>query len=107
VRVGVAIGAVLKFHPINRRLALWDVALPALQGSMFALQRIGGRGVRFRAERRWLESIKRVAVRALASADRLPKLTAMRIGVMAIRTLTKTQRLFEVTERMATVAFHQ
>ena len=51
VLVGVAIGAVSKFHRIYRFLTLWDMALRTLQQGMLAFEWVGSTGVLLSAER--------------------------------------------------------
>ena len=48
--ITVAVGAVLKFHLVNRPFASRKVALRALQRGMLAFQRIQGRRVFLQAE---------------------------------------------------------
>ena len=50
MRIAVAVGAMLKFHFVERRFASRKVTLCALQGGMLAFERIKGRSVFLQAE---------------------------------------------------------
>lgn len=59
--IAVAVGAVLKFHLVERRFASWEVTLRALQRGMLALQRIQGGRVFLQSELSWFKTVNAVA----------------------------------------------
>ncbi|MFZ0198575.1 MAG: hypothetical protein WB523_20080 [Candidatus Sulfotelmatobacter sp.] len=94
--VGVTIGAVAKLDRIDGSFAFRNMALGAPQRGMSALQWVGGRPMLFHSEGRGLKAVSGVAVRTLASACALGKLSSMWIGLVAVCAPLKRQSFLEV-----------
>jgi hypothetical protein len=103
--VFVAIHAAIKFDFVDCFFTSWDVALRALQRRMFALQRVGGRGMLVQAELGRLKSIHGVAGRAFSSIGPRGELALVLI-FMAVHAALKGNRLFKVAAAVTLHAFH-
>jgi len=106
VHVVVAIETLRKLDLEARVFAGGNMALCAIDVRMLALQRIQGCRVVFYSEQRWLESIHVVTRFATAAIGTLRELSAMGIRAVAVGTIVKCQRPFEIAGGMAFVAGH-
>jgi len=104
VRVLMAIRARRELHFVDSVLASRRVAFVASDGRMFPLERIMRRCVFLHTKLRWLPAFDRVAFRTLSLARPRLELPFVRIGSMAIRALSKGQRLLEIASGVAVAA---
>jgi len=103
--IRMAISTFLELDLVNRFLALIDVAFGALYREVLALQRIVAGVVIFGFECRRLESVDRVAGRALNAQRPLGKLPVVRI-LVAIRTLGEGNLFLKVPALVARRTIH-
>lgn len=101
VLVAVAVGAVCKLQFEQSVPALGNMTLRAGHRGVLRLQRIRRRGMIFYGEGGRLESIHRVAGRALAAVRAFCELAAMRVRLVAVHAFLKSQRLLEIAACMA------
>lgn len=102
----VAVGALGKVDLEERRPPRGNVALLALNGGMFSLERISAGSVLFHGECRWLEPIDRVAARTFSAVGTFYKLSAVRIRLVAIAALRMRDRPLKVRPDVAALAAH-
>ena len=101
VAIAMAIGAAIELHFENRVAAFRNVALRALQTRVTTLQRILGQSVLFHRKSRRFPPLHSVAGRTFSAIGALRKLTFVRIGLMAVHALGKSQGLLEISIGMA------
>ena len=77
------------------------MALRAFDFDVHFLQRVFRGGMLLHAEERGLPAVHCMAFRAFAFFLALGKLTAVRIGFVAVHALRKSERLFEIAADMA------
>lgn len=104
--ITVAVGAVLKFHLVERLFASRKVTLRTRQRGMLAFEWIQGRRVFLKAEPGRFKTIDAVAGRALDPARTLGELSSVRIGLVTVGALLKCQRLREISFGVALHTVH-
>ena len=105
MRVLVAVRAIRELHLVNGVLARGDMALRALHGGMFALERIPGSLMFLHAKQRRLPTLDPVAFRAFALQGTIRELAVMDIFV-AVGAIRESKRLLEFTSGVASRAIH-
>lgn len=106
VHIGMAIHAFGKSDLVARRCTGGKVAFRAGYLSVAAQKRVCGRRVRVHIEERRLPSIHVVARRAFSLVRPLGKLASVRIGCVAISAMRESDRLLEISSRVALQAVH-
>jgi hypothetical protein len=106
VTIAMTVRAPFKFDLEKRSLAPRDVALSAFQPGVPALQRVSSRYVFFYGKCRWLPPVHVMAGRAFALIRPLGELPIMRIGLVTIHALLKSQRLLKVAFDVALSAIY-
>ena len=106
VRILVAVRAILELDLVLRVLAFVDVALGAIHCEVLPFQRIVARVMILGREGRRLESIDRMAGRALNPLRTLGELPVVRIRQMAIRTLGERNLFLEIAALVAGCTIH-
>src|SRR5215469_17887741 len=91
----VAIGTEVELHPVECVLALWNMALIALDPRVTALERVLCRSMLLHGEKRRLPPLHLVAGGALAGIGTLGKLSVVRV-LVAIGALGERDRLFKI-----------
>lgn len=104
--VFVAVQAGCELHFVDGVLASWEMALTTLNSDVLSAQGIAGGVVLLHAEERWLPALDRMAFRALTFLRSRFKLAFVRVGFVAVHTVRKGQRLFEIAVQMALGATH-
>lgn len=104
VRILVAIRARRELHFVHGVLAGRRVAFVASDGRMLSFERVMRCRVLLHAKLRWLPAFDRVALRTLSLARPRLELPLVGIRSMAIRALSKGQRLFEIAAGVAVAA---
>src|SRR5262249_37332267 len=107
MRVLVAIRTSGKLDLVDCCFPGWRMALCAFDCCMLAIQWIPGRRVFFKTKLRWFEPLHRMTARALATIGPLSELPSVRIWLMTIHTLRKSDWLLKVAVRMTLIAGHR
>lgn len=106
VHIGMAIHAFGESDLVARRCTGGKMAFRAGHLSVAAQKRVCGRRVRVHIEERRLPSIHVVARRAFSLVRPLGKLASVRIGCVAISAMRESDRLLEISSRVALQAVH-
>ena len=104
--IAVAVRAPRELDLEQRGFARGYVTLRARDVSMLPDQGISRAGVLLQSEYCGLESLHGVARRALPAIGSFCKLSAVRVGMVAVGALLKSNRLLEVSAHMTRVATH-